>query len=117
MVVAALESSVVPEQSVGQYFPIIVEVLLESIVGVSSPELDLDVLLILFGVRRVDLGVLGAREGLEQVVGQRLRVIEGCLEVCVELFGEGIAVVDAEDAFEEVDVDRNVDVLPGVVIR
>ena len=43
-------------------------------------------------------------------------MIEGGLHVLGEIFGEGVAVIDSEDPFKEVDVDGDVEVLPGVVV-
>lgn len=81
-----------------------------------SAQLDLDVLLILFSIRWIDLGILGACEGIEEVIGQCFRLIEGNFHIGVELLREGIAIVDTEDTFEEVDVDGDIQILPGVVV-
>ena len=43
-------------------------------------------------------------------------LVELDLQIIKELSGEGIAVVDSEDSFEEVYVDWDVQILPGVVI-
>lgn len=53
---------------------------------------------------------------IEEIVRQGLWFIERNLHVCVELFSERIAVVDTENAFEEIDVDGDVEILPFIVI-
>ena len=65
---SSLEGAVVPDDGEGEDFAVVIDVLFESVVGVSSSESDLDVLLVLFGVRRVDLGFLGPDESVKEVV-------------------------------------------------
>ena len=43
-------------------------------------------------------------------------MVEGDFHVLVELFGKGVAVVDPEDAFEDIEVDGDVQIFPGVMI-
>jgi hypothetical protein len=83
---------------------------------VSSSQLDLNVLFVLLGIRRIDFGVFGTNECLEEITWQCFRLIEGAFHIVIELFGEGIAVIDPEDAFIDVDVDCDIEILPGVVV-
>lgn len=116
VVLSSLKSIVVPHGLERKDFSVIVQILLEAVVGVSSSQLDLDVLLVFLGIGRVYLGVFSAGEGGKEVSRQDFRVIEGDFHILEKLFGEGVAVIDAEDAFEDVQVNRDVDIFPSVVV-
>jgi hypothetical protein len=82
----------------------------------SSSKSHLDVFLIFFGVWRVDLGVFSSHEILEEIGGLTFRLIELAFHVTEKAFGEGVAIIDSEYSLEEVYVDRDVEILPGIVI-
>jgi hypothetical protein len=71
---------------------------------VSTSKLDLNVLLVFFRIWWVDFGVFSAGEGVEKVIGQGFGFVEGYFHVAVKFFCEGVAIVDAEDSFEEINV-------------
>ena len=116
MVSSTLQSSIIPYDFEREYFPIVIKILLESIIGMSSSQFDLNVLLVLLSIRRINFSVFGPGESAEQVIRQRLRLVERDFHVLIELFGEGIAIIYPEDAFEDVEVDSDVEVLPGVMV-
>ena len=116
MVNSTLESVVAPEDLEREDSSIVIQILFEPIIWMPTSKLDLNVLFVLLGVRRVDFGVFGSGEIIEQVSGLGLRLIHRCFHVIVELFGESIAIINVEDSFVEVDVDSNVKVSPGVII-
>lgn len=113
---SSLKRRIIPQDLERQHFPVIIEVLPQAVIGMSASQFNLDVLLVLLRIWWIDLGILGADKGLEEVVGLFLRLIERHLHVAVELLGEGIAVIDPEDPLEEVDVDGDIEVFPSVVI-
>jgi hypothetical protein len=47
---------------------------------------------------------------------KRFRLIESHLHVAVKLFSERIAVIYPKDAFKEVNIDGNVEILPGIMV-
>jgi hypothetical protein len=116
MVNSTLESVVAPEDLEREDSSIVIQILFEPIIWMPTSKLDLNVLFVLLGVRRVDFGVFSSGEIIEQVSGLGLRLIQMCFHVIVELFGESIAIINVEDSFVEVDVDSNVKVSPGVII-
>lgn len=82
----------------------------------TSTQLNLDVLFVLLGVWWVDLSILDSEEGVVEVSWKLLWFIKGSLHVLIELLCEGVTVVYPEDPLEEVDVDCNVQISPGVVV-
>lgn len=116
VVASALESGIEPDNFEGKHLAVVVDILFESIVGMPSSQLDLDVLFVFLGVRRVDFGVFGPNEGLEKITRKGFGFVERALHVLVEFFGEGITVIDSEDPFEDIQVDGNIEILPLVVI-
>lgn len=82
----------------------------------TSSQFNLNVLFVLLGIRRVDLGVFGSDKSLEEITRKSFRLVEGAIHIVVELFCEGIAVIDPEDAFVDVEIDCDIEVLPGIVV-
>ena len=82
----------------------------------STSKLDLNVLLVLFRIWWVDFGVFSAGEGVEKVIGQGFGFVEGYFHIAVKFFCEGVAIVDAEDPFEEIYVNGDVQILPCVMV-
>lgn len=77
---------------------------MKTIVGMATSKLDLNILLVLLRIRRIDLGVFGASKGLKKIMGQGFRLIERDFHIGIELFGKGIAVIDSEYSFKEVNI-------------
>lgn len=113
---SSLKRRVVPQDLERQNLPVVIEVLLQAIIGMSASQFHLDVLLVLLRIWRVDLCVLGADESLEEVVGLALRLIEWDFHIAVKFLSEGITVIDPEDPLEEVDVYGDIEVFPSVVV-
>lgn len=116
VVVSSFQCFIVPENFEGKHLSIIVEVLFETIIGVSSSKSDLNVFLVFFRVRWVDFCFLCFDELIEVVGGFSFRFVEGMLHVVIKLFGELIAIIDSEDSLEEFDISGNVEVPPCVGI-
>jgi hypothetical protein len=84
---------------------------------VTATQLDLNILLIFFGVRRVDFGVFGSDKSLEEVIRKAFRLIERHFHVAIELLGEGITVINPENPLKKVDINGDVEIFPSIVIR
>ena len=116
VVASTFESGIIPDNLEGKNLAVIVDILFESIIGVSSSQFDLNVLFVFLCIRRVDFGILGSNEGIEKITRKGFRFVERAFHVLVEFFGEGITIIDSEDPFEDIQVDCNVEVFPLVVI-
>ena len=81
-----------------------------------TSKLDLNVLLVLFCIWWVDFGIFSASECVEKVIGQGFGLVEGYFHVAVEFFCEGVAIVNAEDSFEEINVYGDVQIFPCVMV-
>lgn len=115
--VAAVEALVLPQNIEAQHLSVVVQEALQSLVGSASLQLDLDVVLELsligWSLLEVDHG-----SGLgEQVLWIALGSVEWLVLVGIELPGEVVAVDDAEYSVVDVEVDSDVQVSPGVVLR
>ena len=58
-----------PQNLKRQNFPIIIQILLEPIVRMSTSQFDFDILFVLFGVGRIDLGIFCSDELVEVIIG------------------------------------------------
>lgn len=87
---------VVPDYIEGKHLPVVLQVLVEAAVGMAASEFDLEVLLILLGVGRVDFDVFDFLGNIEIISGQLLRQGERLAHVLVKLSGVLVAVADAE---------------------
>lgn len=100
-----------------EHFSIVIKIFLKTVVRMSSTQFDFNVLFIFLRVRRVYLGVFGASVVLEKITRKGLRLIERTVHIIVELFCESIAVIDSEDTLIDVDIDCDIEILPGIVVR
>lgn len=87
---------VVPDYVEGKHLPVVLQVLVEAAVGMAASELDLEVLLVLLGVGRVDFDVFDFLGNIEIISGQLLRQGERLAHVLEKLSGVLVAVADAE---------------------
>lgn len=82
----------------------------------ASSQLDFNVFFVFFGVWRIYLSVFGSYESFEKIVRQSLRLVQSDFHVAVELFSERVAIINPENPLKKVDVDRDVKILPGVMV-
>jgi hypothetical protein len=76
----------------------------------------IEIRLKLLSIRRVNFQILLSFIDLKIVDGKGLGSSEGTFHVLVEGAGEVVAVIDAENAFKEVDVHLKAEILPLVVL-
>ena len=110
------KSPIIPHNIKTEHMPIVLQVLLESSVGVSSAELLLVVLLVLLEVRWVDFEVFDALVVVEVVTRDVLSGVELEALLLEEGSGELIAVGDSEGSLEEGNVGGEVEVSPVEVV-
>ena len=113
---SSFKSIVLPDDLERKNFSIVIEVLLEPIVGMSTAQFNLNILFVFFGIWRVDLGVFGTNESLEKISGKTFRFVQWTIHIIVELFCEGIAIINSEDTFEDVEVNCDVEILPSIMV-
>lgn len=112
----AFQGLVVPGDIEGEHDAVVRDVLLQTVVGMSSSEFDFKILFIFLGIRRVDFQILLSFIHLKIIAWQRLSSGHRLLHVFIEFSGEIVAVVDTEHAFEETDVLLHAEILPEVVV-
>lgn len=110
-----LKSIILPQEFKGKDFPIIIKILFESVIRMSSSKLNLNILFVFLGIRRVYFGIFGLGEFIEEIVWFRLRLIEWCFHVGVELFGKWITVINVKDSFKNANVNSNIEIFPSVI--
>ena len=106
-----------PQQFERKHLSVIGDVLLKTLIRMTSSKLDLNILLVLLSIWRVDFGILDPGEMIEGISWRILRFTQWTFHVLVELSGEIVAIVDSEDSLVEVDVFTQSEILPSVVIR
>lgn len=114
---STFKTLIIPEDAEGEYFSIILEVLLESSIGMASLVIDFDVLLVLFLVWGWDLYILQCQVGAVVIRRNRFWVIELDSHILIEFSCESVGISDSENSFVEVNVDSDVEIFPGVVGR
>ncbi len=67
MIETTLKCIILPQDFERKYFPIIIDVFLKSIIRMSTSQLDFNILLVLFGVWRVDFCILRPRKFIKKV--------------------------------------------------
>jgi hypothetical protein len=82
----------------------------------ASSQPNFDVLFILLGIRWIYFGVFCASEGIEEIIGKSFSLIKSYFHITVKLFREGVTVIYSKNSLKEVDIDRDVEVFPGVMI-
>ena len=82
----------------------------------TSSEFYFNILFVFFGIGRIDLCIFCSYECLEEIIGKGFRLIQGTFQVLIKFFSEGITVIDSEYSFKDIQVDCNVQILPGVVV-
>lgn len=107
----SFKGSVIPDDVKTEDFSVVFKILLQAIVGMPTLELDFEIFLVFFSVRRRDLEVLNSHQVFEVVARLRFRVVEGDTLVVVEFLGEIVTVGNSENSFTDVDVGSKVEVL------
>lgn len=82
----------------------------------TTSQLHFNVLLILFGIRRIDLGIFGLHELIEIVTRPWLRARKRSAHILIEFSSESITVVDSEYSVKETNIGWEIEIPPCVVI-
>lgn len=114
---STFKTLIIPEDAEGEDLSIILEILLKSSIGMTSLVINFDVLLVLFLVWGWNFNIFQCQVGAVVIRRNRLWVIELDSHILIEFPCKSVSISDSENPFVEVNVDADIEILPGVVGR
>ena len=97
IVVASFKRIIMPNQLKRKNFAVVIKVLLEPIVWMSSSKPNFDVLFIFFGIRRINFSFFGSHELFKVISWSRLWGGKRESHIVVKFFGKIIGVINSEN--------------------